>query len=75
VREAVKDNPQQRNRLTLWGRRLLGEAVTQAQHVLAGHDELAELVMSGDAGLGNLNEFFERLQKAHTERMAVLGLA
>lgn len=74
VRDAVKENSQQRNRLTLWGRRLLGEAITQAQHVLARHDELAELVMSGGAGLGNLNEFFERLQSAHAERMAVLGL-
>lgn len=52
VRDAVKENSQQRNRLTLWGRRLLGEAITQAQHVLARHDELAELVMSGGAGLG-----------------------
>ncbi|SIM11755.1 hydroxylase for synthesis of 2-methylthio-cis-ribozeatin in tRNA [Mycobacteroides abscessus subsp. abscessus] len=42
--------------------------------MLARHDELAELVMSGGAGLGNLNEFFERLQSAHAERMAVLGL-
>jgi hypothetical protein len=74
VQAAVKDNAQQRNRLTLWGRRLLGEAITQAQHVLARHDELAELVMSGGTGLGNLNEFFDRLQRAHAERMTVLGL-
>lgn len=74
VRDAVQDNPQQRNRLTLWGRRLLGEAITQAQHVLANHDELAELVMSGGAGLGDLNAFFDRLQRSHSDRMAVLGL-
>lgn len=74
VREAVDASPQQRNRLTLWGRRLLGEAITQAQHVLAQHDALAELVMSGQTGLMNLNEFFDRLQEAHAERMEILGL-
>ena len=34
-------------RLALWGRRLLGEAVTQAQAVIAEHDELAELIIAG----------------------------
>ena len=43
----------QRNRLTLWARRLLGEAITQAQFVLAEHDELADLVVSGTGGLGH----------------------
>ena len=39
-------NNDQRHRLALWARRLLGEAVTQAQFVLADHDELVDLVMS-----------------------------
>jgi 1,2-phenylacetyl-CoA epoxidase catalytic subunit len=75
VRGVVTTSGQQRNRLTLWARRLLGEAITQAQYVLAEHDELSDLVLSGTGGLGQLGEFFDRLQRTHTERMTELGLA
>ena len=75
VRSAVTTSGKQRNRLTLWARRLLGEAITQAQFVLAEHDELADLVVSGSGGLGQLVEFFDRLQQTHAERMAELGLS
>jgi hypothetical protein len=75
VRAAVTASGKQRNRLTLWARRLLGEAITQAQFVLAEHDELADLVVSGTGGLGQITEFFDRLQHTHAERMGELGLA
>ena len=75
VRAAVAASGRQRSRLTLWGRRLLGEAITQAQYVLADHDELADLVVSGTGGLGQITEFFDRLQRTHAARMAELGLA
>jgi tRNA-(MS[2]IO[6]A)-hydroxylase (MiaE)-like len=75
VRAAVAASGKQRNRLTLWARRLLGEAITQAQYVLAEHDELADLVMSGTGGLSRISDFFDRLQRTHAERMAELGLA
>jgi hypothetical protein len=75
VRAAVTTSGRQRNRLTLWARRLLGEAITQAQFVLAEHDELADLVMSGTGGLGQITEFFDRLQHTHADRMSELGLA
>jgi tRNA isopentenyl-2-thiomethyl-A-37 hydroxylase MiaE len=75
VRAAVTASARQRNRLTLWARRLLGEAITQAQFVLAEHDELADLVVSGTGGLGQIAQFFERLQHTHDERMGELGLA
>ena len=75
VRDAVTVSGRQRNRLALWGRRLLGEAITQAQFVLAEHDELADLVMSGTGGLGQITEFFDRLQHTHADRMGELGLA
>jgi hypothetical protein len=75
VRDAVTASGRQRNRLALWGRRLLGEAITQAQFVLADHDELADLVVSGTGGLGQITEFFDRLQHTHAERMDELGLA
>lgn len=75
VRAAVAASGRQRNRLTLWARRLLGEAITQAQYVLAEHDELTDLVVSGTGGLGKITDFFDRLQRTHAERMAELGLA
>jgi hypothetical protein len=75
VRKAVVSCQKQRHRLALWSRRLLGEAITQAQFVLADHDELVDLVVSGTAGLGQLTEFFERLQHTHSTRMQELGLA
>ncbi len=75
VRTAVASSGKQRNRLTLWARRLLGEAITQAQYVLAEHDELTDLVVSGTGGLGRIADFFDRLQRTHAERMAELGLA
>jgi 1,2-phenylacetyl-CoA epoxidase catalytic subunit len=75
VRAAVAASGKQRNRLTLWARRLLGEAITQAQYVLAEHDELTDLVVSGTGGLGQITGFFDRLQRTHAERMAELGLA
>src|ERR1700719_3306346 len=75
VRTAVASSGKQRNRLTLWARRLLGEAITQAQYVLAEHDELTDLVVSGTGGLGRITDFFDRWQRTHAERMAELGLA
>ncbi len=75
VQAAVKASDRQRHRLALWSRRLLGEAITQAQYVLAEHDELVDLVMSTGGGLSQIAEFFERLQRTHSARMQELGLA
>lgn len=75
VREAVTASGRQRSRLALWSRRLLGEAITQAQYVLADHDELVELVLSGPGGFGQVADFFGRLQRNHDDRMRRLGLA
>ena len=75
VREAVLSSGRQRSRLALWSRRLLGEAITQAQYVLADHDELVDLVLSGPGGLGQVTDFFGRLQRTHDDRMRQLALA
>lgn len=75
VRAAVTSSGRQRSRLALWSRRLLGEAVTQAQFVLADHDELVDLVLAGSSGLGQMTDFFDRMQRTHDERMRNLGLA
>jgi 1,2-phenylacetyl-CoA epoxidase catalytic subunit len=75
VRAAVTKSARQRSRLVLWSRRLLGEAITQAQYVLAEHDELVDLVVSNTEGLAQLTGFFDRLQRTHDDRMRELGLA
>lgn len=75
VRAAVTGSDRQKHRLALWSRRLLGEAITQAQFVLADHDELVDLVISSSEGLAQLSEFFDQLQSTHASRMRELGLA
>ncbi|WP_067687795.1 ferritin-like fold-containing protein [Nocardia jejuensis] len=74
VRTAVEQNRSERDRLTLWGRRLLGEAITQAQYVMAQRDELTDLVLSATGDLNGIATLFERMQDSHAERMRVLGL-
>ena len=75
VRAAVTASGKQRSRLALWSRRLLGEAITQAQFLLADHDELVDLVVAGAGGLSQLGAFFDRLQHTHDKRMRELGLS
>lgn len=74
VRRAVATSRSERDRLTLWGRRLLGEAITQAQYVMAQRDELTELVLVATGDLNGIAALFERMQTSHAERMAVLGI-
>lgn len=74
VRSAVHNNRQNRDRLALWGRRLLGEAITQAQYVMAQRDELTELLISSTGDLNSIVALFDRMQESHTERMSILGL-
>jgi tRNA isopentenyl-2-thiomethyl-A-37 hydroxylase MiaE len=75
VRAAVTASGKQRSRLALWARRLFGETITQAQYLMADHDELVELVVSGTDGLSQLGAFFDRLQETHDKRMTELGLS
>ncbi|WP_028478744.1 ferritin-like fold-containing protein [Nocardia sp. CNY236] len=74
VRRAVAGNRSERDRLTLWGRRLLGEAITQAQYVMAQRDALTDLVLTATGDLNGIAALFERMQASHAERMAMLGI-
>jgi hypothetical protein len=74
VRDALKTDPRASGRLALWGRRLLGEALSQAQAVAVTRDALATFLVGGGADLAAVGEMFTRLTDRHTERMTRLGL-
>ncbi len=79
VRAAIDRDPRVAGRLALWGRRLMGEALSQAQRVAAERDALSALLVGGLAvpgfDLAEIGRMFTRITEAHTRRMAALGLA
>lgn len=79
VRAAIAADPRVAGRLALWGRRLVGEALSQAQRVAAERDSLSALLVGGvdrpGLDLAEIGRLFARLTAAHTRRMAMLGLA
>ncbi|MBA3781354.1 ferritin-like fold-containing protein [Nocardioides sp. InS609-2] len=78
VRSAIAANPRLGGRLALWGRRLMGEALTQGQRVAAERDALSALLAGGvdrpGLDLAAIGRMFSRLTERHAERMAELGL-
>jgi hypothetical protein len=74
VRAAIVADPKVAGRLALWARRLVGEALTQSQAVIAEHDDLAELIMTGTGDLAGVGELLKRITTAHSARMQALGL-
>ncbi|MDP9445301.1 MAG: ferritin-like domain-containing protein [Actinomycetota bacterium] len=78
VRRAIEAQPAVAGRLALWARRLMGEALSQAQRVAAERNALSTL-LAGDADrpgmdLAAVGHMFARLTENHTRRMAALGL-
>jgi hypothetical protein len=76
VREAIAADPRVAGRLALWARRLVGEALGQAQRVAAERQALARMLAGGEVTqLGQIGRMFAQLTDAHARRMAALGLA
>ena len=78
VRAAIARDHRVGGRLALWGRRLMGEALTQAQRVAADRDALTALLTGGvdrpGMDLAAMGRLFTRLTENHTKRMENLGL-
>ena len=66
-------------RLALWGRRLVGEMLTEAQRIGVEREGLTSLLVGGVDGVGaDLAEFgrmLARITDEHTRRMERLGLS
>lgn len=77
VRTAIAGDARVGGRLALWARRIMGEAVQQAQLVAGESDALTELLMGGSRGadFAEFGRMFGRISEAHTLRMERLGLA
>jgi len=74
IRAAIAADPKVSNRLSMWARRLSGEALSQAQRVAMEHPELATLVLVGSGDQAALMALFKRLTSAHSARMTSIGL-
>ncbi len=79
MRPAIEADPRVSGRLALYGRRLVGEALSQAQRVAADRDALTRLLVAGPTGRGgadlaDLVHMFGRITEAHADRMRRLGL-
>jgi len=78
VRAAIAADRKVAGRLALWGRRLVGEALSQAQRVAADRDALTSLLTGTvdrpGMDLAAISRMFTRLVENHTRRMTRLGL-
>jgi hypothetical protein len=74
VQSAVAAHPAVAGRLALWARRLVGEAISQTQHVLADRDSLMLLLVQGAGDLTGVSALIARITDRHSERMTALGL-
>ncbi len=74
VRAAILAEPAVAGRLALWARRLVGEALTQAQRVMVEREALADLIADG-TDLREVVRLLTRITDAHGARMEALGLS
>ena len=75
VRAAIAAQPSIAGRLALWARRLVGEAISQTQHVLAERDALMMLMIGGAGDLSGVAALIARITERHDGRMTALGLS
>ncbi|MBD8044134.1 hypothetical protein H9638_09975 [Arthrobacter sp. Sa2BUA2] len=76
LQRSLKDDPRLASRLALWGRRLVGEALTQAQRVVIERTFPKGLAdaLSGEEYDAQVRDLFSQLTRNHSRRMSLLGL-
>lgn len=78
VQAAITADHKLGGRLALWGRRLMGEALTRAQRVAVERDALSALLAGGvdrpALDLAAIGRMFARITEQHADRMSKLGL-
>jgi len=74
LRRALSDDPRLASRLALWGRRLVGEALTQAQRVGMDHPLLGPVLKNGGEARAAVKTLTTELAGKHGRRMTGLGL-
>lgn len=73
LRQVLAADPVEAGRLALWGRRLMGEAMSQAMRVATDRPDLVQL-MVGQDDLEGFNALVSRMTSQHSHRMRSIGL-
>ncbi|QSB07082.1 hydroxylase [Natronoglycomyces albus] len=75
IKAAISQDEAVAGRLALWARRLVGEALTQAQRAASDSEGLTDLIVLGAGDLQAVGELLRRLTNNHAERMKAIGLS
>jgi hypothetical protein len=73
LRQVLADVPAEAGRLALWGRRLMGEAMSQAMRVATDRPDLVQLIIGQD-DLEGFHALVSRITSQHSGRMRSIGL-
>ena len=76
LKKVLGEDPKLSSRLALWGRRMVGEALTQAQRIGARHSFLVGLSPDGtqEEAAAEMLAILAQLTRGHSRRMSRLGL-
>jgi tRNA-(MS[2]IO[6]A)-hydroxylase (MiaE)-like len=74
IRGAIQADPRMASRLSMWARRLVGEAFSQAIRVAGERVALTALIVESTGDQAGVQALLKRLTAAHTARMANAGL-
>jgi hypothetical protein len=74
IRAAIEADPKVANRLSMWARRLVGEALSQATRVAGNRVALTAMIAERAGDQAALQSLFKRMMIEHGARMSHAGL-
>jgi hypothetical protein len=74
IRAAIEADPKVANRLSMWARRLVGEALSQATRVAGNRVALTAMIAESAGDQAALQSLFKRMMIEHGARMSHAGL-